>query len=853
MESLTSEQNTNEASKISRSCTVRLPKLELKKFGGQVLKWQEFWDTFEATIHMNPSLQPIDKFNYLRAELENEALKSIAGLELTNANYEAAISILKERYGNTQLILDTHYTQLMEMPPAINKTASLRTVFDRIEQHLRSLQSLGEDINHRQIISLIRNKLPRVVIARIEQQKDASQDWTVEGLRKALKAYISAQEIAENQSFINIQDQGVLRGPESKGRTSYMRKPFGTADALLSNERYHRQVQRCLFCEKNHWSDECRTISTLQERKEKVKGKCYICLRPGHVMNNCKVEKPCFHCKKRGNHHRSLCPSLFEQKGTTTTDNALTATAAFSEMKAQEKEVSMLSAGEQVIMQTALVEAMDIDQSRSETTRIMMDTGSQRTYVTEDIVKKLGLQPEGTDKLTVFTFGANKPKSITTKLVSIVLKSKEGNTFSIKASVVPQISGNIQRMPIQLNNQLALQRKYRFADTLPKTVESSTIGLLIGSDYYNEIMSSERIKIQEGLYVIQSKFGWMISGRTKFNEGNNQESTMLILTHSSSNILQEFYQLAPIESPLQAPPNMEEFWKLETIGITPPDEKEDNGSVMKHFNDTVKKVNGRYQVTWPWRNEDAKLPENFELSLGRLKSLYKRIGASPELLQKYNSIIQDQLEKGIIERIKEESEQGERRHYIPHHAILTPEKETTKIRIVYDASAKTKKSNLSLNECLHRGPVILEDLCGLIMRFRTKKIGMIADIEKAFLQVALQPKERDVTRFLWLKDVNKSPTEENIDIYRFTRVPFGIVSSPFLLGAVIKHHFSLRNNTTDTSKDIYVDNLITGAESKEEAQRLYCDTKEQFAEISMNLRDWNTNSKEINQHFPEQD
>ena len=172
---------------------------------------------------------------------------------------------------------------------------------------------------------------------------------------------------------------------------------------------------------------------------------------------------------------------------------------------------------------------------------------------------------------------------------------------------------------------------------------------------------------------------------------------------------------------------------------------------------------------------------------------------------------------------------------------------------MYDASVKMKKSNLRLNECLHRGPVILEDLCGLIMRFRTKKIGMIADIEKAFLPVALQPKERDVTRFLWLKDVNKSPTEENIDIYRFTRVPFGIVSSPFLLGAVIKHHFSLRNNTTDTSKDIYVDNLITGAESKEEAQRLYCDTKEQFAEISMNLRDWNTNSKEINQHFPEQD
>ena len=64
------------------------------------MKWQEFWDTFEATIHKNPSLLPIEKFNYLKSLLENEASKSIAGLELTNANYEAAINLLKERYGN---------------------------------------------------------------------------------------------------------------------------------------------------------------------------------------------------------------------------------------------------------------------------------------------------------------------------------------------------------------------------------------------------------------------------------------------------------------------------------------------------------------------------------------------------------------------------------------------------------------------------------------------------------------------------------------------------------------------------------------------------------------------------------
>ena len=107
----------------------------------------------------------------MRTQLENEALKLIARLELTNANCKAAINLLKERYGNNQLIVDTHYTKLMEMPPASNKTTSSRAMYDAIEQHLRSLHSLGEDINQRQIVSLIRSKLPKVVTVYLEQRK----------------------------------------------------------------------------------------------------------------------------------------------------------------------------------------------------------------------------------------------------------------------------------------------------------------------------------------------------------------------------------------------------------------------------------------------------------------------------------------------------------------------------------------------------------------------------------------------------------------------------------------------------------------------------------------------------------
>ena len=133
---------------------------------------------------------------------------------------------------------------------------------------------------------------------------------------------------------------------------------------------------------------------------------------------------------------------------------------------------------------------------------------------------------------------------------------------------------------------------------------------------------------------------------------------------------------------------------------------------------------------------------------GRLKSLTKRLEKDPDLLRRYDEIIQTQVERGIVEKVDvSEMNNANRKHYIPHHVIIKPNSTTTKLRVVYDASAKTRKDNKSLNECLYRGPVILEDLCGLLLRFRTQKIGIVSDIEKAFLQVGIQEDQRDVTRF----------------------------------------------------------------------------------------------------------
>ena len=124
---------------------------------------------------------------------------------------------------------------------------------------------------------------------------------------------------------------------------------------------------------------------------------------------------------------------------------------------------------------------------------------------------------------------------------------------------------------------------------------------------------------------------------------------------------------------------------------------------------------------------------------------------------------------------------------------------------------KTKQDNKSLNECLYRGPVMLQDLTGILLRFRLNKVAIVADIEKAFLQIGLNDNAKNVTRSFWLKDTNTLNTENNIQMYRFCRVPFGVISSPFLLAAILDFHLkTYKSATAEKIRDnIYVDNVIT--------------------------------------------
>ena len=195
-------------------------------------------------------------------------------------------------------------------------------------------------------------------------------------------------------------------------------------------------------------------------------------------------------------------------------------------------------------------------------------------------------------------------------------------------------------------------------------------------------------------------------------------------------------------------------------------------------------------------------------------------------------IINSQRSQGIVEEIdlQEEPTHG-LTHYLPHHAVVRRDKSTTKVRVVYDASACS--TGCSLNECLHKGPKFDQKILDILIRFRTHKIALTADIEKAFLMVSVQQSDRDVLRFLWFDDVNS----ENCKMIclRFARVVFGVSCSPFLLNATLRHHLdkyitSHPKTMNKLTTSLYVDDVITGANDEEEAYQLYLESNSIFKE-----------------------
>ena len=335
---------------------------------------------------------------------------------------------------------------------------------------------------------------------------------------------------------------------------------------------------------------------------------------------------------------------------------------------------------------------------------------------------------------------------------------------------------------------------------------------------------------------MNSKLGYVLSGPLNYNR---VESSTVNLTYAMK-----------VEMCIKEDISMEQkvgnFWNLDSVGIVADEE-----SVYDKFESTIKYEHDRCEVMLPFKENRPMLEDNYAVSLRRLKSLKVKLDKTPDILQEYDDVIKKQLETGVIERADSPVELEEV-IYLPHRAVVR-EGKSTKVRVVFDASAKTPRSNRSLNDCLYKGPCQTPLLYDILIRFRIHNIAINSDLEKAYLQISVAPELRNYLRFVWYQSLN----DTNLEIIKcFTRVIFGACCSQYLLNLIVKTHLQKYADkdpefVEKMMKSFYVDDLISGTKNLEEGVKLFRKCKVRFLEANFNLRKWRTDDERLRQIIDE--
>ena len=283
--------------------------------------------------------------------------------------------------------------------------------------------------------------------------------------------------------------------------------------------------------------------------------------------------------------------------------------------------------------------------------------------------------------------------------------------------------------------------------------------------------------------------------------------------------------------------NFKRFWEIEQIPSTEPSlfaPKEQK--ILNETELTTCRVNKRYRVKLPWKQDVTHVPDSYDVALRRLESTERRLNKQPPLKERYCKAIEDYVTDGYVEKLsKKPSDVG---WYLPRHPVISKEK-NTKLRIVFDSSAKT--DGISLNDLVDKRPCLLNYLTGILSRFRRYEIGIAGDISKMFLRVLHDPDDCKYHRFLWRTNEDEDP-----DIYQFNCVIFGNPASPFLASYVIKriikdYGINKPEACDALEKDLYMDDLIRSCKATLEAQKTVQDVCEMLDEGELKMRNWISN------------
>jgi len=365
----------------------------------------------------------------------------------------------------------------------------------------------------------------------------------------------------------------------------------------------------------------------------------------------------------------------------------------------------------------------------------------------------------------------------------------------------------------------------------PEFDNPGIVDMLIGGDLYPMILQPKADIIHTpGLpSAMHTNLGWIIVGSLR----DSTSLPLMSLTISAIPVINE---------------TLQQFWRVEEPTIPVHSTTEDERCEEWFCKTVSRDTSGRFCVALPFRsrinahrdlNQDLathrSIGSSRTMALNRLYNIERRLAKDPELYSAYRSFIDDYLSLGHM-RVADKPG----KYFIPHHAVVKRVNGNMKIRVVFDASAKSS-TGFSLNDCLATGPKLQSDITDILLRSCFHKYMFIADIEKMYRQIRVQDDDCVYQHILW----RNSPSDE-VQEFELCTVTYGVNAAPFLAIRCLHQldlengsEFPLAKNLLVTST--YVDDIVAGADLEEEALELQHQVISLLCKGDFNLKKWASN------------
>lgn len=831
----------------------RLPITEPPVFSGDPIQFIEWKAAFTSLIDRK-AISSADKLHYLKKYVAGPARKSLDGIFYRNDDeaYKDAWGKLNQRYGQPFIIQKAFREKLSKWSKIQPKDSEgFREFSDFLNAchqampHVKGLEILNDCDENQKLV----HKLPDWAAARWNRQVTQTLIETHDFPKfKDFVTFMSMEaEIACNPvtsfSALHASDptseKRVLKDSKrNKANVFHIQADIENKQNDENEQRHSKaNVKMCFFCkDSKHKIYSCPKFAakSLEEKRKYVKENklCYGCMKPGHSVKECRHRLSCDTCG--GRHPSCLHDENYTRKVNCTpvSNQGTTGTAASISLKITNNEQST---------HTSMIVPVWVSTDRnpgSETlVYALLDTQSDTVFVDRELSNKLQA-----DSCPV------KLKLTTMTGKDVVIPSERVTGLKVRGYSSPVV---LNLPPAYTKDSIPVNHTHiptcdtaqnwshlsAIVDKIPPLLECE-VGLLIGYSCPRALAPKQVILGgDDEPYAVHTDLGWSIVGRLS---SHHESQSLNTICHRVS-----IKELPPV-TPADVIKVLESDFK---------DASEDNRTVsqddilfLTKLQQCIRKNNhGHYEMPLPFK-ERPHLLNNKQLAIVRLNHLKRKLLKEERYKEHYVAFMEEVIKRGDAEEVHDEGREGER-WYIPHHGVYHSKK-PDKLRIVFDCSAKYQGT--SLNDHLLQGPDLINNLTGVLVRFRQHPVALMCDVEKMFHQFHVEEADRNYLRFLWWKngDLASNPQE-----YRMKVHLFGATSSPGCANYGLKHlakenecRYPLGSKFITT--DFYVDDGVTSVASTEEAVQVAREARQLCASGGLRLHKFVSNDRFVLDSIP---